>query len=143
MSVSAEVGGDAPAVLVAGYRRRRRRQWTIAQKLTIVREIAESGDPVAEVARRHGMNANQLFSWRQQARSGALAESAAPPERRTGELARTDFVEMGVVGAPAPLADGAETIEVALPSGVVVRVPASATGKPLRSALAAIRAAGL
>ena len=142
MSESVEIDGDAPAGLMASYRGRSRRQWTIAQKLSIVREIAETGDPVAEVARRHGMNANQLFCWRQRIRSGTLAGSAGPA-RRAGELARTDFVEVGVVGAPTPVADGAEKIEVALPSGVVVRVPASAAGKPLRAALAAIRAAGL
>lgn len=134
----------APATQeIASYRRRRRRQWTIAEKLSIIREIAESGDPVAEVARRHGMNANQLFAWRQLARTGALVALAAPKPR----AAPAQFVELGVVSAPRPelgaLTDGAQKIEIALPSGVIVRVPASAAGKPLRAALSAIRASGL
>lgn len=135
MSELADVGGAEPAELVARRRGRSRRQWTLAEKLSIVKEISETGDPVAEVARRHGMNANQLFSWRQLARSGALADS--------GPAVRMDFVEVGVVGPPAPMADAGEKIEVALPSGIVVRVPASATGRPLRAALTSIRAAGL
>jgi transposase len=138
--VAEVVEGEAPALPAPSYRVRSRRQWTIAEKLSIVGEISETGDPVAEVARRHGMNANQLFAWRGLVRSGALVASAAPA-RSSRDPARPDFIELGVVGVPPARTE--ERIEVSLPSGVVVRVPASAAGKPLRSALASIRAAGL
>lgn len=45
---------------------RRRRSWSLAAKRRIVDETLEDGASVAEVARRHDLNANQLFGWRRQ-----------------------------------------------------------------------------
>lgn len=59
---------------------RSRRSWTVDQKLAIVREAQESGDPVAVVARRHDMNANHLFMWIEQARKGTLGRRRAKAE---------------------------------------------------------------
>ncbi|CAN7770488.1 transposase [Mesorhizobium sp. LjNodule214] len=56
-------------------RQRTRRSWTVEQKLAIVREVQESGDPVSFVARRHDMNANHLFIWMKQAQEGRLGRS--------------------------------------------------------------------
>ena len=49
-------------------RRRRRdyRIWTEAQKRQIVAEAEEPGVSVSVVARRHDVNANQVFKWRRQ-----------------------------------------------------------------------------
>jgi len=44
--------------------RRKRRSWTRAEKQRIVGESLEEGASIAEVARRHSLNANQLFTWR-------------------------------------------------------------------------------
>ena len=52
-----EVGGMAPS-------RRKRRSWTNIEKRRIVDESLEDGASLAEVARRHDLNANQLFTWR-------------------------------------------------------------------------------
>lgn len=57
-----------------------RRIRTLAEKLSILREIDEPGASVAAVARRHGMNANLLFAWRRLHRKGLLeAQRHAPP----------------------------------------------------------------
>lgn len=56
MSLSSD-GDGAPA-------RRRRRSWSVEEKRRIVDEIAGDGASIAEVARRHDFNANQLFTWR-------------------------------------------------------------------------------
>jgi len=56
--------------------RRKRRSWALEQKRRIVEESLEEGASIAEVARRHGLNANQLFAWRRQ----FGAEPAAPME---------------------------------------------------------------
>ena len=43
---------------------RKRRSWTLDEKRRIVDESLEDGASLAEVARRHDLNANQLFTWR-------------------------------------------------------------------------------
>ena len=43
---------------------RRRRSWTRDEKRRIVDESFEEGASIAEVARRHELNANLLFTWR-------------------------------------------------------------------------------
>ena len=45
---------------------RKRRSWTLEEKRRIVDESLEDGASLAEVARRHDLNANQLFTWRRQ-----------------------------------------------------------------------------
>src|SRR5580658_8263601 len=47
-------------------RRPRRRQWTEGFKRQIVAETLEPGASVSIVARRHDVNANQLFRWRRE-----------------------------------------------------------------------------
>ena len=42
---------------------RRRRSWTRDEKRQIVEESLEDGASIAEVARRHELNANLLFTW--------------------------------------------------------------------------------
>ena len=56
--------------------RRKRRSWALEQKRRIVEQSLEEGASIAEVARRHDLNANQLFAWRRQ----FGAEPAAPME---------------------------------------------------------------
>jgi transposase len=43
---------------------RKRRSWTRNEKRLIVEESLEQGASIAEVARRHEVNANLLFTWR-------------------------------------------------------------------------------
>jgi transposase len=43
-----------------------RRQWPEALKRRIVAETPEPGSSVSIVARRHDVNANQLFKWRRE-----------------------------------------------------------------------------
>lgn len=50
----------------------RRRRWTAAEKLAMVRQTYEAGMSVSLVARQHGVNPNQLFQWRRLERDGAL-----------------------------------------------------------------------
>lgn len=59
-----------PEVEVLGAERRRR--WTAAEKVALVRETYEAGMTVSLVARKHGINPNQLFHWRKLERVGAL-----------------------------------------------------------------------
>ncbi len=55
----------------------RRRRWSVEEKLTIVRESLEPGQNVSVVARRNGINPNQLFHWRKLYQDGSLSAVSA------------------------------------------------------------------
>ena len=55
----------------------RRRRWSTHQKLAMVRESLEPGQSVSVVARRNGINANQLFLWRKLYQDGSLSAVSA------------------------------------------------------------------
>jgi transposase len=59
----------------AGGDDRRRRTWSADQKQRIIAESFAPDASIAEVARRYGVNANLLFTWRRrkQAANGASA----------------------------------------------------------------------
>jgi len=51
---------------------------TIKEKRDVVEETLVAGASVARVARRHGVNANQVFYWRKLFREGRLGISMNP-----------------------------------------------------------------
>ncbi len=55
----------------------RRRRWSTAEKLAIIQETYGPDATVSIVARRHGIQPNQLFTWRKLANQGALTATAA------------------------------------------------------------------
>jgi transposase len=75
----------------------RRRRWSDAAKLAILKETTEPGVIVSAVARRHGINTGQLYTWRRQLLQGAMAgfvpvELATPASvQRSGEAGRIEI----------------------------------------------------
>jgi transposase len=61
-------------VLTQPEQRRRR---SVDEKLAIVRETFEPGASVSGVARRHQVNANQVFAWRKLYQDGSLSAVSA------------------------------------------------------------------
>jgi len=57
---------------------RRRRTWSADQKQRIIAESFGPGASVAEVARRYGLNANMLFTWRRRDRRVGGGNDGAP-----------------------------------------------------------------
>ena len=55
----------------------RRRRWSASEKLSMVRETYEPGMTVSLVARKHGVNPNQVFHWRKLERIGSLTAVGA------------------------------------------------------------------
>src|SRR6266478_5904161 len=56
-------------------RQTKRRRRSLEEKRRIVEETLESGASVARVARRHAVNANQVFYWRKKYREGRLGKN--------------------------------------------------------------------
>jgi transposase len=83
----------------------RRRRWSAAEKAAIVAESLAPGAVASTVALRHGLHRNQLYMWRREVRSGALANRgiAMPdfvplvPENRAAS--RTAAIEIEIGGA--------------------------------------------
>jgi transposase len=112
-----------------GRRTGPRRQHTIEEKLQIVKETHAKGASVATVARRHDVNPNQVFAWRQMYRRGLLDPKAAPttPPMLPVRVSTPTVLptERAVVEDPAqrcrsrPLSDAIE-IQLANGHGIVV-----------------------
>jgi transposase len=94
----------AGPILNARGGKRPRRSWSDEEKRQIVEEAVRPGASVADIARRHGLNANQIFNWRKAARAPSLAaadvsssvvrlQPGAPPSA----VGPTEFIPIGVV----------------------------------------------
>ena len=119
-----------------------RRIRTLAEKLSILRELDEPGASVAAVARRHGMNANLLFAWRRLHRKGLLeSQRHAPPllpvkitsptitpTRRTSAPAKP--VQQRAASAAPP-----DTVEIMLADDIRVRLSGDAQRQVLERIL--------
>jgi transposase len=129
--------------------RRGYRQWTKAQKRQIVAETLVSGASVSVVARRHDINANQLFEWRRQCRRGEMGgEAALVPVGVIGEggivSALSDLTKPNPAPYPespsaAPPAKQPKMIEVYLRSGTRIRIDADVRGAALQQILKLVR----
>jgi len=71
-----------------------RRSWSAAQKRRIVEEAYRPGASVADVARSHGLNPNQVFNWRRR------AIAAAAPKAKSASLSAA-LVPQGEISAAA------------------------------------------
>ena len=83
----------------------RRRRWSAAEKAAIVAESLAPGAVASTVALRHGLHRNQLYMWRRQVRSGALASSGValldfvPIVVESRAASRTAAIEIEIGGA--------------------------------------------
>lgn len=124
-------------VLPVGGRSRRNRKWPDEVKARIVAETLKPGVTVNDVARRHGVPANHVSSWRTLARTGRLVLPA--PE---------DPVEFAalMVGPLADAADAARSKVADLnrpeivTGAVVIRLESGASAERIASVLCALAA---
>ena len=91
-----------------GSQVRRRKQWAVQERLQIVHETLQSGSSIPVIARRHGVNANQITTWRREYRRGTLLEQARGahvPGREAGTagLMRQRARRVGLAGAGCPV----------------------------------------
>ena len=146
------------AVTKAGSIGRSRRSWSRDEKQRIVDETFRPGSSVADVARRHGLNANLVFNWRKAAwaPSGATASaepSVVAPVRGNedadfvpiGVFARADDEGPAVIAGTSPrpaMAERVGVIEIELVDGTRLRVDGFVNERALRRVLAALKATG-
>jgi len=117
----------------------RRRRWALEEKMALVAQMAACGN-ISELARRHGLRASQLFTWRRELRYAA--ELASPPA----------FVPAVITPAPVAEADErpsprsrprrsrrATAIELEI-DGVAVRIARGADARLITAVVDALKA---
>ena len=121
------------SVEVVGSRRRRSAQ----ERLQIVEESYVHGMSVARVARKYGINANQVFQWRRLQQDGLLGPAA---EDSVKLLPVSVIEERGLVKpeAPAPPACGGK-IHIELPGRVSIRLEGDVDAATVRLILKSLR----
>ena len=113
---------------------KRRRRWPEGVKRAIVAETRASGASVSVVARRHDLNANQLFAWCRRYGDDASGLEMEPSGLLPVTLAAAP-------GGPAPRhaidhqQPGAGLIEIGFAGGIVVRISGAAEATTLRQVL--------
>ena len=110
-----------------------RRRWSADEKARILEEAMAPGAVVSEVARRHGMSPQHLFTWRRQAKRKADDHP----------LAFTPVVVAPDTPQPASVACREAVIEIAVieiaVEGAVIRVPSGVDGATLALVLQALK----
>jgi transposase len=121
-----------------------RRRWTLAEKQRIVAESYSGSRLVSVTARRHGLSASQLFTWRRLARAGRLVETdettVFAPAIISGESSASDALSLPEQVVPAnipssPCAAAPGRIEIVLMCGPRVIVDNGIDATALRRVL--------
>ena len=111
-----------------------RRRWSDEEKARIVRETLRPGVSVAEVARRHALNANLLFGWRRLHQRGLLGSGSEPPSTR---LVPVKVTSAETTSSSASAASPPGSIEIELPNARL-RVTGEVTTEQLAAVLTAL-----
>src|SRR5436305_14976767 len=94
--------------ILIGQPGRKRAYRSKRERREIVEETLRPGASVAVIARRHGVNANQVFQWRKLYREGRL--DVAPPAAQLVPVRITEVISEE--RPPAKLCAGAIVVEV-------------------------------
>ncbi len=116
----------------------RRRSWTPEEKASIVAESFVEGATACQVARRHGLTPQQLFTWRRQAR-GSSAETAAAVCAGSDRGAAAEPARKRGRPRGRRRGDALGVIEVEI-DGVTVRVGRGAEAKTVAAVIRALKA---
>jgi transposase len=116
----------------------RRRRWSSDEKMRILEETLVPGTKVSEVARRNGISASLVFTWRRQARSSG--PSTIAPRFAAVRIAGPEPVAERSKSSSEPLPRLATSgrsglIEISLGGGRRVRVDANVDAEALARVL--------
>jgi transposase len=116
----------------------RRRRWSQDDKARIVEETLAPGAKVSEVARRHGISASLVFTWRREARvrteTTPIRPQFAAVRIAEAQPEPAPSVPANSVGRPASTNRGG-LIEISLGGGRRVRVDANVDAAALARVL--------
>jgi transposase len=113
---------------VVAVERPARRHRSKQERRQIVEESLQPGASVAVVARRHGVNANQVFHWRKLFREGRL--DMRPPLAQLMPVRITEVIE----DKPGPIHQQTGVVQIEL-GRVRVRIEGSVDPATLRTIL--------
>jgi transposase len=119
----------------------RRRYWTAEEKRRVVEETLSSGVSVATVARRHGVNANQVFYWRKLYHAGQLGtpEHSAEPSVRLLPVAVDDCKWSGSGPQRSESAASGVTMNIEIAGRALVSLEGAVDAAIVRAVLESLR----
>jgi transposase len=126
------------------FQGRARRRWSDEDKRRLVGETFAAGGTVHGVARRHGVNTSQLFTWRKQLRAVAGRPASAPAVAGFAAVAiapvalPTPADDVAPSGPPTSPGPGPGSIEIELPRGGRVRISGTVDPATVGAALRAL-----
>ncbi len=121
--------------------KRRRRSYSVEEKLRIVQETLKPGASVSVVARRHDVNANMVFTWRRHHEEGSLVSAPRKPRkpRLLPVVVQPDEAERGSrksdLAQREVLATPTGRIEIEFPGGGRLRTDGMIDADTLRAAI--------
>jgi len=98
-----------------------RRFRSFEDKLRMVADARVAGASVAEVARRHGVNANLLFAWMRQQDQGILQMRTRRPGPKLLAVAVASNEAPRVADPVSPAPSRTEQLDITLPDGTCIR----------------------
>lgn len=114
----------------------RRRRWSRDDRARIVEETLAPGAKVSEIARRHGISASLLFTWRRQARASQEPAPIAPRFAAVRITGAQSEAPISPSEQPRPMAASRTgLIEISLGGGRRVRVDANVDASALARVL--------
>ena len=119
----------------------RRRRWSSDEKVRLVEETLAPGAKVSEVARRNGISASLLFTWRRQARTIEVPAAVVPRFAAVRIAGPDPVAELSKPPSDEPLQSRPATsgrsglIEISLGGGRRVRVDANVDAAALARVL--------
>ena len=112
----------------------KRRNWPEAFKRQVVAETLEAGSSVSIVARRHDVNANQLFKWRRE-----MLPKAPPAEAESNPMVPVEIVAEPERCLPRRRIERTGFIDIEFGCGARVCIRGEVAPKTLRQVIELLR----
>jgi transposase len=116
-----------------------RRFRTVEEKIQIVTESRVRGTSVAEVARRHGVNGNQIFAWRRQQDQGVLGQSTRQASVKLLPVRVHSEAQEPRAGQSSERSASEGRIEITLADGVRIAISGAVSAEQLHQVLGVLR----